>query len=364
MAVACAAPGKPAEEVNLEQTVQTDSATVEEGEADEPRDESEKAQIFSDKLDKKIPVIFSHDGAPDDVATLVYISGHPMIELIGVIQSYGEQHPGKTLKAWQKFLYEVIEYDQIPFGVGNEESVDPARNEFPAGWRTYVDGFFGLDLPASSETYPSSEGADLIIELVKGSPEKVTVLVTGAQTDMALAIQKDPSIIDNISQIVIMGGAFDVGGNLYESSGFEGNEVAEWNIYADPLAAKIVFNSGAPISIVSLDGSDDFNISQTDYTKIKDNANPTLKLLASLWQQQFEVWNGDFKIWDIVAATAMTNPEFFGWTYDGVDVIAEPGSTHGQTITLGNGSEITRYTSSTNYDQVRAAIFEVYEKYQ
>jgi len=323
--------------------------------------EVEEVSIFAETLDEKIPLIFSHDGAPDDIATLIYIAKHPMIDLIGVIQSYGEQHPKNSLEAWQVFLYDVIDYDDALIGVGSEDSIDPEQNEFPEGWREGADNFWGRDLPEASETYSSSDGVDLMINLIKGSPEKVTVLVTGAQTDMALALQKDASIGDNISQIVIMGGAFDVGGNLYESSGYEGNDVAEWNIYVDPLAAKIVFNSGVPLSVVSLDGSDNFTISKDDQNKIKDSNDPAIAMLSGLWEQIFIWWNGDFKIWDIVAGVALTNPEHFEWTYDGVDVIAEPGSTHGQTIRLNNGSEITRFTSGTDYEEVRASIFEVYQ---
>ena len=49
-----------------------------------------------------IPLILSHDGAPDDIAALVYIARHPAINLLGVVNSYGEQHPSRSLAAWQE----------------------------------------------------------------------------------------------------------------------------------------------------------------------------------------------------------------------------------------------------------------------
>jgi inosine-uridine nucleoside N-ribohydrolase len=321
-----------------------------------------KEEIFTNTLNEKIPLIFSHDGAPDDIATLVYIARHPYIELIGVIQSYGEQHPTKSIGEWQIFLYDVIDYDEAAIAVGSETPVDPNPNEFPAGWRSGADNFWGLDLPEKVGDYDAAVGHELIIDLVKNSPEKVTILVTGAQTDMALALQEDASITDNLSQIVIMGGAFNVGGNLYESAGNDNNDVAEWNIFVDPLAAKIVFNSGVPLSIVPLDGSDDFVIKSIHHVKIRDSDDPALEVLSQLWEQQLNWWGGGgFKIWDIVAAAAVTNPEYFTWTYDGVDVIAEAGELHGQTIILNNGSEITRFASNTDYTKVREKIFEVFQ---
>ena len=292
--------GGPSDEPVLEEIPEVPPVVTEEESEGEPEEETiddEAGLIFSESNTGTIPLIYSHDGAPDDIATLVYIAKHPDIELLGVIQSYGEQHPGQSLEEWQIFLYDVLDYDQAAIGVGAEESLDPAHNEFPGGWRSGADNFWGVSLPAALQAYQAEKGADLIIDLVKNSEEKVTILVTGAQTDMALAIQKDASIAENISQIVIMGGAFNVGGNLYDGY----NDVAEWNIYADPLAAKVVFNSGIPLSIVSLDGSDNFVISRADYDKIKDSEDPALMVLSDLWEFNFQSWDGDFKIWDIVA---------------------------------------------------------------
>jgi len=354
---------EPTDEQAVEQEMEdvvknTETAEpIEETEVDE---EASPEPVFNEELTDPIPVIFSHDGGSDDFAVLIYITRHPMINLIGVVQSYGLQYPSKTLESWQTFLYDVIDYDEAVFGLGSEYPLDPENNQFPEGWRGGTDAVWSLDLPEPSDTYSAIDGADLIVDLIKSSPEKVTMLVTGAQTDMALALQKDPSIVGNISQIVIMGGAFDMEGNLYESPGHEDNVVAEWNIYVDPLAAKIVFNSGVPLSIVSLDGSHYFFISPDDDEKISNSTDPALSLLSTVWQQQFQGWNGDFKIWDIVAAVALTNPEVIEWKYDDVDVIAEPGSTHGQTVALGTGSEIIRYSANTNYDLVREIIINVY----
>ena len=326
---------------------------------DETTEELEYKPTSTSSPDRKIPLILSHDGAPDDIATLVYITKHPDIDLLGVVNSYGEQHPSRSLNKWQVFLYDVINYDDAAFGLGSETSVDPEQNVFPSSWRDGADDFWGLNLPAASEKYEASNGADLIIDLVKKSPEKVTILLIGGHTDMALALKKDASIAENISEIVVMGGAFNVSGNLSEAPGYKHNKVAEWNIYVDPLAAKEVFNSGIPLSIVPLDGSDDFTISRNDNRRISESSEPALSVLSDLWEQQILWWNGDFKIWDIIASVAVTNPELFTWVNDGVDVIAEAGNTHGQTIALNNGSKITRFADETDFNKVHEAVFNV-----
>ncbi len=142
--------------------VDSPSVPANKPEAVEPVESEEKPAVVPSS-GSKIPLIFSHDSAPDDIAALVYIAKHPNIDIIGVINSYGEQHPARSKDAWQRFLYDVIDYDSAAFGVGAEKGVDPVQNQFPSGWRDGADNFWGLDLPAASGNYTASNGADLII---------------------------------------------------------------------------------------------------------------------------------------------------------------------------------------------------------
>ena len=307
-----------------------------------------------------IPLILSHDGAPDDIAAAAFIARHPQIDLLAVINSYGEQHPSESMDAWQRYLYEVLDQDTAAFGLGSEQSLDPQHNQFPADWRAGADYFWNVELPPASGEYQSSNGAGLIVKQVRDASAPVTVLVLGGQTDLALALQQDPGLTENIRQVVIMGGAFNQPGNLSEVPGYEHNPAAEWNIYVDALAAHQVFTSGAQVSVVPLDGSDDFFIDQSDLDLIQASDDPALQVLADLWSQQLEWWGGGgFKIWDIVAAVAVTNPEFFHWVEDGIDVDTDPGETHGQTFALNNGSQLTRYAVRTDFAAVHEKVFEI-----
>jgi pyrimidine-specific ribonucleoside hydrolase len=311
------------------------------------------------KSDSAIPLIFSHDGAPDDIATMIYLTNHPDISVIGVIQSYGEQHPTRSLSAWQRFIYDVLDYDSVPIGVGAVTPLDPAGNQFPETWRAGADDFWGVPLPAPTSKFPHYDGVDLIIHLLNNASQPVTLLVTGAHTDIALALQQDPSIADHISQILVMGGAFNVPGNLGEASGHPDNIVAEWNIFVDPLAAKQVFNAGIPITVISLDGSDDFRISQADLDRLSTSNAIGADVLRALWARSLGWSGGSFKIWDIVAAVALTHPQHFTWEYDALDVITTPGPTLGHTITLGIGSQSARFSFAADFDAIRAQIFTI-----
>jgi hypothetical protein len=80
-----------------------------------------------------------------------------------------------------------------------------------------------------------------------------------------------------------------------------------------------------------------------------------------MWNQQYGWSDGaGFLIWDTITATAVTNPENFYWTYDGVDVITESGDFQGQTIALNNGATHTRYATGADYDAILNQIFETF----
>ncbi len=308
--------------------------------------------------DEKIPVIFVHGGGPCDIGALVFLTKHPQVNLLGMVLTYGEIHPVNALDDWPVFLYEILDYDRAALGLGSESPVDPLGHEFPTEWRDLADDFWGLALPSSQNEYQTAVGHELIIDLVNNSPEKVSILAMGAQTDIALAIQEDPGIIDNISHIVIMGGAFTMPGNLFEGPEKTNNKVAEWNMYVDPLAANIVFNSGVPLSIVPLDGIQ-YLVQRDDVDLINTINDPGVNFVAQMWNQQYE-WFEEFLIWDTVTATVITNPENFYWTYDGVDVITDPGDFQGQTIALQNGAQHTRYATGADYEAIMQLIFDIF----
>jgi inosine-uridine nucleoside N-ribohydrolase len=204
------------------------------------------------------------------------------------------------------------------------------------------------------------KGYQLMIDLINAHEGKVTLVVLGAQTDMALALQNAPEIKDKIEQIVIMGGAFHVKGNIEGNAGKASNDVAEWNIFVDASAAQQVFSSGVPLTIVPLDGSDNFWITKSMYDQIKESDNPAVLLLARLWKKQFEWWGGDFLLWDILAATAVVHPDLFTWECGELDVLSASGNQHGQTIVTSSENEQECFAIDHDRDELVANIMETY----
>ena len=105
-------------------------------------------------------------------------------------------------------------------------------------------GLANIELPASKCKADPRFAPDLIIAMVHAHPHEITLVPVGPETNIALAVEKDPSIVPLVKEVVIMGGGI-TGGNV--------NASAEANIYNDPEAAQIVFQAGWPVTMAGLD---------------------------------------------------------------------------------------------------------------
>jgi len=107
-------------------------------------------------------------------------------------------------------------------------------------------GLNGPTLPDPTMPLQDAHAVDFIIDALRSEPPKtVTLCPLGPLTNIALAMRKAPDIIENIQEIVLMGGAYFEVGNI--------TPAAEFNIYVDPEAAAVVFASGVPIVVLPLD---------------------------------------------------------------------------------------------------------------
>jgi inosine-uridine nucleoside N-ribohydrolase len=107
-------------------------------------------------------------------------------------------------------------------------------------------GLGGVELPRSNASLDRRHAVDLMIELVHRYPRDLTIVATGPLTNVALALRKAPSMRHELSEIIVMGGS-TVGGNE--------TAAAEFNFYVDPDAARVVFESGVPVTMVGLNAT-------------------------------------------------------------------------------------------------------------
>jgi purine nucleosidase len=126
-------------------------------------------------------------------------------------------------------------------------------------------GLANVELPPSKCKKDLRWAPDLIIEMVHANPHEITLVPIGPLTNIALAIEKDPSIVALVKEVVIMGGSIS-GGNV--------NAAAEANIYNDPEAAQIVFQAGWPLTMVGLDVGDKTLLTRKHIEALKQNPGP------------------------------------------------------------------------------------------
>ena len=106
-------------------------------------------------------------------------------------------------------------------------------------------GIDGVEITSPGTPLGEQHAVDFIIEVLSTTAEPLTLVPTGPLTNIATAIERAPAILDNVAEIVLMGGAMREGGNHSPS--------AEFNILVDPHAADLVFRCGKPITVLGLD---------------------------------------------------------------------------------------------------------------
>ena len=188
-----------------------------------------------------LPIILDCDPGHDDAIAIVLALASPELEVKAITSSAGNQTPEKTLRNVLRMLT-LLKRPDIPVAGG---AVKPLMRELIIA--DNVHGESGLDGPALPE--PSfaplnCNAVELMAKTLRESHEPVTLVSTGPQTNVALLLNSHPELHDKIAQIVIMGGAMALG---------NWTPAAEFNIYVDPEAAEIVFQSGIPIVMAGQD---------------------------------------------------------------------------------------------------------------
>ena len=115
-------------------------------------------------------------------------------------------------------------------------------------------------------------GVDWMIETVLSSPGEITLVAIGPLTNLAMAVRREPRLVQAIPEVIIMGGAIRAGGNT--------TPLAEYNIFCDPHAAHIVFHSGLPITLVPLDVTYRAILTQADVQRLLVIPSPITRFIA------------------------------------------------------------------------------------
>lgn len=188
-------------------------------------------------------IIDTDPGQDDAVAILLALASPEEIDVLGITAVAGNVPLSLTQKN-ARIVCELAGKPDTKVFAGCDTPI--ARKLVTA---EHVHGKTGLDgptLPDPEMELADGHAVDFIIDTLRAEPEgTVTLCPLGPLTNIATALTKAPDIANRIQEIVLMGGAYFEVGNI--------TPTAEFNIYVDPEAAKIVFACGAPITVMPLD---------------------------------------------------------------------------------------------------------------
>jgi pyrimidine-specific ribonucleoside hydrolase len=255
------------------------------------------------------PIVIDTDAGSDDLMAIAFLLAQPSVRIEAITVVNGLVHPQAGARNIARLL-ELAGRSEIPVFAGRDQ---PLRGtaEFPAEWRRTSDELPGVKLPALSHKVEARPAAEYLIERLRQRNRPVRVLALGPFTNLAEALQREPSGAATISEIVMMGGALRVPGNLGDGGLFKtANKTAEWNIFVDPLAARIVFRSGIPIEMIGLDATNTVPISADFVRKFELQAHSPLgRFVAEVLRTDSESIDGGYMYaWDPLAAVALLYP--------------------------------------------------------
>lgn len=210
-------------------------------------------------------------GQDDAVAILLALASPDEIELAAITTVAGNVGLPLTTRNALRMLALVGRQD-IPVYAGC-----PRPILRPLETAEYVHGKSGLDgadLPEPASAVAPGHAVDVIVDEIMRQPAgTVTLCPIGPLTNVALAIVKQPEIATRLKEVVLMGGSMELG-NV--------TAAAEFNIYVDPHAARIVFESGAPIVMLGLDVTHKALVTDERLARIKAIGTPVAEASAGL----------------------------------------------------------------------------------
>lgn len=273
------------------------------------------------------PIIIDTDPGQDDAVAILLALGSPELDVVGITTVAGNvPQPLVTTNALK--LCELVGRTDVPVFIGAHRPL--VRELYTAEYVHGPTGIDGTDLPNPVTTPQPKHAVDFIIDtcLAAGS-DGVTICPIGPLTNIASAIAREPMIIANIREIALMGGGFFEGGNT--------TPVAEFNIYVDPDAATLVFNSGIPITMFPLDVTHKALVLPEDLERLRAIDTPVGKAVAGMlgFYERHDIDKygiAGAPLHDPCVIAYLIDPELFSGKRCRVDVETESELTVGQTV--------------------------------
>ena len=268
-------------------------------------------------------ILLDCDPGLDDALAILLAHGDPDIDLVAITTVGGNVSLENTTRNALQ-LAEYLGMKGVPVSAGAATPLVRVAED-----ASHVHGAQGMGtvrLPDPTLAPSSVHAVDLIIETLRSAPGTIHLVATGPLTNIALALQKEPAIAEWAASFVIMGGSFTRG---------NATPAAEFNIYADPEAAAVVFAADWEVVMIGLD----LTLQAIATAEIVDRMRELGRLGDELLVPLSTFWNDpndpDFRgqaVHDVVAVAYVVHPEWFESRPARVDVETDGRFTSGMTV--------------------------------
>lgn len=204
----------------------------------------------------KRKIIIDTDPGHDDAMAIMLAVKSGVFDVMAITTVCGNSTIENTTRN-TRFILQTLRREDIPVFSGAKK---PMKRTLIQGVVHGKSGLEGID-PTNNPNL-TNNAVEKIIYLVKENPKEITLVTLAPLTNIAMAILKDPEAMRGVKEIIIMGGAINVAGNK--------NRVAEFNIFVDPDAAKIVFDFPVEKTLIPLDACNCIQLTLQDFKEIKD----------------------------------------------------------------------------------------------
>ena len=267
-------------------------------------------------------IILDCDPGIDDALAIAFAAGHPELEIAGITSVAGNVELAKTT-ANALAVASFVGVASVPVTAGCAAPLlRPAQD---AGHVHGESGLGGAVLPPPAREAADGHAIDFIIERTAAAPGGITLVATGPLTNIALALRREPRLPLWVRDFVIMGGSAGRG-NV--------NHAAEFNIWADPEAASIVFGAGWTVRMIGLDVTLRARATAAVQERMREfGALGAELLLPALGQYADSHTTGAPAVHDVCAVVSVAAPSVFTYTPASVQVETTGRLTSGMTVT-------------------------------
>src|SRR6266436_3315234 len=270
-------------------------------------------------------VMIDTDPGVDDAFALLLAMRSPELKIEGITPVAGNVPLELTLPNALRMV-EISGRADIPVAAGAKSPL--LRRLVTAAYAHGENGLGGAVFPEPKIKAVAEPAAELIRNIVRKYPGEVTLLTIGPLTNVAAALNSDPELAGIMRSLVMMGGSLS-GGNI--------TPAAEFNVYVDPEAARIVFQSGIPVTMVGLDATRKTSLTEEHVRVLEAAQNPVSQAAAKIGRNAIN-HNRERgflvgpNMHDSLAVAAFLDPSFLKWKEYYVDVETAGELTAGETL--------------------------------